>query len=75
MKVQFTFTHGEVLSREAFVGWYQTEGREVLAKLPTVQAVIDCKLNDPGWKEVHCQETQKVSQHRTPQYSWNLVFI
>lgn len=59
LQVRFEFRDGCVMDREAFV----------------VAGLIESKLHDPGWKEIHCTYKQTGGTRRVPRHSWHLEFV
>lgn len=75
LQVRFEFRDGCVMDREAFVAWYALEGRASMARHQFIAGLIESKLHDPGWKEVHCTYKQTGGSRRVPRHSWHLEFV
>jgi len=75
LTVRFEFRDGCLMGREAFKAWYALEGRASLFRQQFIVGLIDSKLNDPGWKEVHCTYKQTGGTRRVSRHSWHLEFV
>lgn len=75
LNVRFEFKRGARMGRVSFVNWWIHEGRKSLEKHQFLCGVIEAKIGDPGWKEVHCDYKQTGGSRSVPRHSWSLEFV